>query len=64
MDMTDYIYNGISKLTSSLADLAKLTILDNFTAKRAASSKLSTGRIFSPDEAIITLASSTFVPCN
>lgn len=56
-------YRGISKLTSSLASLAKLTIFDNLTDKRAASSKLSHASILSPDEAIRTLASSTFVPC-
>lgn len=55
-------YNGISKLTSNFADLAKLTILDNLTTKRAASSKLSTGRIFRPEEAMSTFASSTLVP--
>lgn len=49
---------------SSLASRARLTILDNFTANRAASSKLSTGRIFNPEDAINTFASSTLVPCN
>lgn len=56
-------YRGISKLTSSLASLAKLTIFDNLTDKRAASSRLSHASILSPDDAIKTLASSTFVPC-
>jgi len=37
-------------------------MFDNLTANLAASSKLSTGRIFIPEAPIITLASSTFVP--
>jgi hypothetical protein len=56
-------YSGISNWTSSCTSLAKLTIFDNLTDKRAASSKLSHASILSPDAAIKTLASSTFVPC-
>lgn len=56
-------HKGISKLTSSLADLARLTIFDNLTANLAASSKLSHANILRPDAAISTFASSTFVPC-
>jgi len=37
-------------------------MLESFTASLAASSKLSTGKIFMPDEPIMTLASSTLVP--
>lgn len=53
---------GISKFTDNFADRANPTILDNFTTKRAASSRLSTGKIFIAAEAIKTLASSTLVP--
>ncbi len=39
-------------------------MLESLTARRAASSRLLTGRIFRPAWAIITFASSTFVPFN
>lgn len=53
---------GISKLTDNFADRANPTILESLTTKRAASSRLSTGKIFIAADAINTLASSTFVP--
>jgi hypothetical protein len=53
---------GISKFTSNLAAFANETMLDSLTASLAASSRLSQGKIFSPELAIRTLASSTFVP--
>lgn len=53
---------GISKLTPKCCSRARFTISDNFTAKRAASSRLSTGKIFIPEFAIRSFASSTFVP--
>lgn len=57
-----YEIGGISKLTLRFADWASLTIVDNLTATRAASSRSSTGTIFKPAFAISALASSTFVP--
>lgn len=53
---------GISKFTDSLAERANPTILESLTARRAASSRLSTGKIFIAAEAISTFASSTLVP--
>nr|CAH7712831.1 unnamed protein product [Callosobruchus chinensis] len=53
------IYRGISKLMSNFASLARLTMLESFTTNLAASSRLSTGRIFRPEAAISTFASST-----
>ena len=53
---------GISNFTPRCADLARFIIPESFTESRAASSKLSTGKILSPAEPIITFASSTFVP--
>lgn len=53
---------GISKFTANRAALASETILESFTASLAASSRLSQGRIFNPELAIRTLASSTLVP--
>lgn len=53
---------GISKFTSNLAALANETMLDSFTASLAASSRLSQGKIFNPELAIRTFASSTLVP--
>lgn len=53
---------GISKLTPKCCSRARFTISDNLTAKRAASSRLSTGKIFIPEFAIRSFASSTFVP--
>ena len=49
-------------MTSKCASLAMPTMLESLTASLAASSRLSTGRIFIPDDPIITLASSTLVP--
>jgi hypothetical protein len=48
---------------STLALFASLTIPDNLTASLAASSKLSQAKIFKPEVAISTFASSTLVPC-
>ena len=44
------------------ASFAKAIILDNLTDNLAASSKSETGKIFIPEVAINTFASSTFVP--
>ena len=53
---------GSWKLTLRSASLAIPTILESFTASLAASSRLSTGKIFIPEEPIMTFASSTLVP--
>jgi len=54
--------SSIPNLMETWASLAISTIFESFTANLAASSRSLTGRIFIPDDAIRTFASSTMVP--
>jgi len=54
--------SSIPNLMETWASLAISTIFESFTANLAASSRSLTGRIFIPEDAIRTFASSTMVP--